>query len=106
MAGTGSSPGVRQGGRQKGTPNKATAEARATFQMVFEKLAPEVEAWIRAAAEKDPAKGAELLLRPAEFFVPKLARTEIIGAEGEAPLVIEVLKYTGEAPEGSAPPAA
>src|SRR5688572_1509925 len=28
MSGTGSSPGERRGGRQKGTPNKATAEVR------------------------------------------------------------------------------
>ncbi len=83
MAGKGSPPGVRQGGRQKGTPNKVTADARETFRLVFEKLAPEAEGWIRAAAKKSPAKGAELLMRLAEHFVPKIARNEITGPDGE-----------------------
>src|SRR5689334_4923023 len=106
MAGTGSPPGVRRGGRQKGTPNKATAEARATFHAVFEKLAPEVEGWIREVAETNPARAAELVLRLAEYFVPKLARTEIAGAEGAEPLVIQVMTYgsAGEPLGPVAPP--
>lgn len=92
MAGHGSSPGVRQGGRKRGTPNKITADARETFRQVFESLAPECEEWIRRAAEKNPAKGAELLLRLAEHFVPKLTRTEVTGADS-APLVVEVVQY-------------
>ena len=99
MAGTGSPPGVRRGGRQKGTPNKATAEARATVHAVFEKLAPEVEGWILAVAEKDPARAAELVLRLAEYFVPKLARTEVAGAEDAEPLVV-VIDLCGGSPQG------
>jgi len=100
MAGTGSPPGVRRGGRQKGTPNKATAEARAAFGMVFEKLAPEVEGWIREVAETDPARAAELVLRLAEYFVPKLARTEVVGAEDAEPLVVEVVTLSAGEPLG------
>ena len=103
MAGTGSPPGVRRGGRQKGTPNKATAEARAAFGMVFEKLAPEVEGWILAVAETDPARAAELVLRLAEYFVPKLARTEVAGAEGAEPLVIQVMTLASEPLDPAAP---
>ena len=90
MVGIGSSFGVRRGGRQKGTPNNVTAEARATFQAVFEKLAPEVEGWIRAVAERDPARGAELVLRLAEYFVPKLARTELVGAAEDERTTVQV----------------
>lgn len=82
MAGKGSSPGIRQGRRQRGTPNKITADARETFRLVFENLAPEAEGWIRAAAKKNPAKGAELLLRLAEHFAPKIARHEVTGLDG------------------------
>lgn len=32
----GSRPGERRGGRQKGTPNKTTATARAAFQLAFD----------------------------------------------------------------------
>src|SRR5713101_6448799 len=88
MAGNGSKPGKRQGGRQKGTPNKITADARETFRLVFEKLAPEAEGWIRAAAKKNPAKGAELLLRLSELFVPRLSRGELSGPDGEGITVV------------------
>lgn len=35
MAGKGSAPGERRGGRQKGTPNKVTADLRAAIQQAF-----------------------------------------------------------------------
>jgi hypothetical protein len=81
--------GVRLGGRQKGTPNRVTTDARETFRLVFEKLAPEAEKWIRAAAKRNSAKGAELLLRLGEHFVPKLARHELVGPEKE-PLRVSI----------------
>lgn len=37
MAGKGSAPGERRGGRQKGTPNKVTPEVRALAQGLFTK---------------------------------------------------------------------
>jgi hypothetical protein len=70
--------------------------------MVFEKLAPEVEGWIREVAETDPARAAELVLRLAEYFVPKLARTEVAGVEGAEPLVVHVMTY-GDASEALGP---
>lgn len=71
-------------GRPKGLPNKITQEAREVFKRVFDNLAPEAEEWIRAAAAADPAKGADLLLRLSEKFIPSLARTELTGKDGEA----------------------
>src|SRR5437868_5179896 len=103
MAGTELPPGVRRGGRQKGTPNKVTAEARAAFGMVFDKLAPEVEGWIREVAETDPARAAELVLRLAEYFVPKLARIEVAEPEDAEPLVV-VIDLCGGSPPGPALP--
>lgn len=85
----GSKPGERRGGRKKGTPNKATAESRAVFAAMFGRLAPEAEGWVRAAAEKDPARGAELTLRMAEFHIPKLSRAEVTGEGGGA---LEVMR--------------
>ncbi len=101
MAGKGSPPGVRQGGRQKGTPNKVTADARETFRLVFEKLAPEAEGWIRAAAKRSPAKGAELLMRLAEHFVPRLSRSELSGPGGEGELTVILQPFMS--PRKSAP---
>jgi len=77
-------------------------EAREVFRLVFAGLAPQCEGWIRATAEgqeitkvdkagnmvklrvgSDPGKAADLLLRLAEFHIPKLGRTEITGADGD-----------------------
>lgn len=38
MAGRGSKPGERRGGRVKGTPNKATATAKAAIEAAFRHL--------------------------------------------------------------------
>ena len=98
----GSRPGERRGGRQKGTPNKVTSAAREAFLAIFERLTPDVETWIRQTANgwdvevmtkagptivrqgKDPGKAADLALRLAEYHVPKLAKTEVTGADGAA----------------------
>ena len=71
-----------------------TAEARALFVQILNKKAPELEAMIDETRfgieiEKqteqgtvvgrlnaDPGKAAELMLKLAEFSIPKLARTE------------------------------
>jgi hypothetical protein len=82
---------VRRGGRQKGTPNRVTADARETFRLIFERLTPELEAWVRAAARRNPARGAELLLRLAEHFVPRVARHEV-STDGPSSLVVEIRK--------------
>lgn len=74
--------GRKTGGRRPGSPNKATREVREVFRAVFEKLAPNAEGWILAAGKEDPAKGADLLLRLAEYHVPKLGRLEHTGKDG------------------------
>jgi hypothetical protein len=93
MPGGGSKPGERRGGRQKGTPNKVTAEARQVFQAMFGRLAPKVETWIEATADNgDPAKAADLSLRLAEFHLPKRSSVHIDWKEADEEMVLEELK--------------
>ena len=111
--GRGSKKGERRGGRKKGTPNKVTAEARELFQAVYEGRLQDLERWLTETGdgfeavhflhdgtkipyiEKNPGKAAELLLRMAEHFVPKLSRTEITGGGGQA-LVFQVIHPAAE----------
>lgn len=69
---------------------------------MFERLSPQTERWIKETAEGlevtktdkdgnevkvkipgDPGRAAELVLRLAEFHIPKLGRTELVGEDGE-----------------------
>ena len=101
-------------GRPRGVPNSVTTRARNIFADTWYKLTPEIEDWIRRAAEgeagelvkvidgvptvvldavgnpvmvrkgADPLGAADLLVRMAEYHVPKLARHEVTGADGGA----------------------
>jgi hypothetical protein len=104
----GSKPGERRGGRKRGTPNKVTAEARKAFQMIYEGRLADLDRWIRETGdgfeavhfladgtrckytERNPGKAADLLLRMAEHFVPKLSRREIVGEGGGPVRVVKV----------------
>jgi hypothetical protein len=96
----GSKPGERRGGRKKGTPNHVTIDARKAFQMVYEGRLKDLARWIKATGdgypavhflsdgtkckyvERNPGKAADLLLRMAEHFVPKVSRVEHTGEDG------------------------
>lgn len=85
MASMGRAGGAKTGGRQKGTPNRATADVRAMIARVAEGKAADFERWLDETAKgggdrkPDPAKAAELYLKAIEYHIPKLARTEHAG---------------------------
>lgn len=72
----------KTGGRQRGTPNKATAEARNVFAAFVETNAPKAQELFERVAKDDPAKALELLAKLAEFTIPKLSRSTIDGDLG------------------------
>ncbi len=51
MAGAGAKPGERRGGRQKGTPNKITADIKAALRMHGDEL---VKVLLKLTKDKDP----------------------------------------------------
>jgi len=79
----GSPKGVRLGGRQKGTPNKATKEFRETIQSLLDDNRENVKLWLAQVAAEDPDKALQRLAQLAEYAAPKLARTEVTGAGGK-----------------------
>jgi hypothetical protein len=77
--------GVKTGGRQAGTVNKATKEFRDTVTKVLEMNAENVAIWLAQVAnghgdtKPAPDKALDLMAKLAEFAAPKLARTEHAG---------------------------
>jgi hypothetical protein len=82
-------------GRVKGVPNKVTATARKVMQMVADGRGEDFIRWMDETASgqrgkkgwsraPNPEGAARLYLQALEFTVPKLARTELTGRDGEA----------------------
>jgi hypothetical protein len=99
-SGRGSKPGERRGGRQVGTPNKVTADARAAIAAFVDDNADRLTGWLDQVAngipEQDvkpnPAKAFELFQSVVEYHIPKLARTEHTG-DGGGPVQVEIVRY-------------
>lgn len=99
-------PRPKTGGRQTGTPNKATAEFKETVRQLLEDNRQNVSKWLTLVAEgnhsqvaeaikegkeppkeihPDPGKALDLITKVAEYAYPKLARTELTGKDGGTP---------------------
>lgn len=83
--------GVKTGGRQKGVPNKATKTAREAIAAMMELAAPKMAGWLEQVAAEDPAKAFDLVLKAAEYHIPKLARMEHAG-DPESPVAVTVVE--------------
>lgn len=92
--------GFKTGGRQAGTPNKATNEFRRTIASLLEKNAENVDLWLQQVAEghgeqkPDPAKALDLLAKLAEFGAPKLSRAEVVGDEDNPLQMVQRIELT------------
>lgn len=70
-------------GRPKGKPNKTTTQIREAYQMLLEKNIDNLDSWLSQVAEKDPKGAIDLTLKLSEYVLPKLARQEIVGNDGD-----------------------
>jgi hypothetical protein len=69
-------------GRPKGAPNKSTAIVREAIANLLERNAPNMDRWLNEVAQDDPYKALDLMNKLSEYHIPKLARTELTGADG------------------------
>ena len=78
--------------------NKTTVQAREAIALFVDDNAPRLAEWLNKVAEGDPvndvkpnpAKAFELFQSVIEYHVPKLARTELTGAdEGPIEMVVK-----------------
>tara|TARA_R110000796_G_scaffold170874_1_gene287788 strand:+ start:264 stop:578 length:315 start_codon:yes stop_codon:yes gene_type:complete len=70
-------------GRKKGSKNKATKEIREAYQKLTEDNLENMNRWLLQVSHEDPAKAMDLMLRLSEYIIPKLARQEVVGNDGE-----------------------
>jgi hypothetical protein len=68
---------IKTGGRTAGTPNKVTSEIREAFQSLVEGNLSNIETWLEATAEKDPAKALDFMLKLSDYLVPKLKAVQL-----------------------------
>lgn len=85
----------KTGGRAPGTPNKSTQEARAAIASFVDGNAHRLQEWLDKIADgvqdeegkyvvqPNPEKAFGLFQSVIEYHVPKLARTEVTGKDGE-----------------------
>ena len=64
-------------GSRKGVPNKTTAEIRNAFQLLMEDNLDNMKVWLSDVAAEEPERALEIMLKMAEYIVPKLSRTEV-----------------------------
>lgn len=70
-------------GRPKGAKNKKTQQIREAYQKLTEDNLDNMNLWLAQIAAEDPAKAMQLLLNLSEYIIPKLARQELVGNDGE-----------------------
>lgn len=69
--------------KPKGTPNKATANAREAIARFVDGNAEKLQGWLSQIEATDGPKAAfQCVMDLLEYHVPKLARTEITGKDG------------------------
>lgn len=76
------------GGSRLGKPNKSTTDVRAAIALIAQNNIEKVQKWLLEI--EDPAKRVDLFLSMCEYHIPKLARTEHVGKDGD-PIKISVV---------------
>lgn len=72
------------GGSRKGVPNKSTAQAREAIAMFVDGNADRLQGWLdQIAQDKGPQAAFDCFTSLLEYHVPKLARHEHTGNNGD-----------------------
>ena len=87
-------PRPKGAGRVKGTPNKATMNAREAIAKLVDDNALLMQDWLnQIARENGPAAAWKCMTDVIEYHIPKLSRAELTG-EGGKPMQVQVVRYT------------
>jgi len=70
-------------GRPKGAGNKVTNKIKEAYQQLVEGNLENMTEWLGEVAADDPKEAMMLMLKLSEYVIPKLARQEVVGADGK-----------------------
>lgn len=70
-------------GRPEGSKNKATQKIRIAYQKLTEDNLENMSRWLEAIAADSPKEAMDMMIKLSEYVIPKMARTEITGADGD-----------------------
>jgi hypothetical protein len=84
-------------GRPAGVPNKSTSVVREAIANLLDRNAENMDKWLTTVADGDEVKGIkpqpdkalDIMQKLAEYHIPKLARTEVTGADN-GPLELKI----------------
>ena len=76
-------PEPNRNGRPKGSRNKTTNRIREAYQNLVEMNLDNMSLWIAQMAAENPEKAMDTMIKLSEYIIPKLARQEITGQDGE-----------------------
>ena len=74
---------INRNGRPKGSRNKTTNAIREAYQNLVEMNLENMSEWITQIAEQDPNKAMDTMIKLSEYIIPKLARQELTGNDGQ-----------------------
>ena len=74
---------ANRSGRPKGAKNKVTNNVRNAYQQLVEANLENMTAWLAQIAADDPKEAMDTMIKLSEYVIPKLARQEITGQDGE-----------------------
>ena len=74
---------ANRNGRPKGSRNKTTNAIREAYQNLVEMNLENMSTWVAQIAADDPNKVMDTMIKLSEYIIPKLARQELTGNDGE-----------------------
>lgn len=83
-------------GRPKGTPNVATRDARRAIADFVEGNVDRLNGWLDQIAETNPTAAFDRFMNVVEYHVPRLARQEITGKDGDDITIRMARHYTAD----------
>jgi hypothetical protein len=70
-------------GRPKGAGNKVTTKIKEAYQKLVEGNLDNMTEWLGEVADENPKEAMDLMLKLSEYIIPKLARQEMVGKDGD-----------------------